>query len=247
MARFKLIVEYDGAPFAGWQKQAGAITVQECLENSVQDFSGELVTVFGAGRTDAGVHALGQVAHFDLAGDWTAGTVRDALNAHLRPDPISVLSVALVSDEFNARFSATARHYKYRILNRRAPPALEQGRVWHVPVPLDVGAMHEAAQILVGHHDFTTFRSAHCQARSPMKTLQSLSVAQIGESIEFNVSSRSFLHRQVRSFVGSLECVGRGRWPVARIGEALAAQNRAACGPVAPAAGLCLVSVDYDA
>ena len=246
MARYKLIVEYDGAPFAGWQEQANGVTVQARLRQAVFAFSGETVTIFGAGRTDAGVHALGQVVHFDLGGDWPADTVRDALNAHLRPDPIAVVSAVQAAPEFDARFSATARHYTYRILNRRAPAALDLGRVWQVPAPLDEAAMHQAAQALVGHYDFTTFRSAHCQAKSPVKTLQRFTVSRTGEVIEFQVCARSFLHRQVRSMVGSLERVGQGKWPVARIGETLAARNRSACGPVAPATGLYLVSVDYD-
>ncbi|MHA1525212.1 MAG: tRNA pseudouridine(38-40) synthase TruA [Alphaproteobacteria bacterium] len=246
MARYKLIIEYDGNPYAGWQEQAGVTTVQARLRQAVQAFSGEDVTVFGAGRTDAGVHALGQVAHFDLGADWPADKVRDALNAHLRPELISVCSVALAAPDFDARFSATTRHYLYKILNRRAPAALDQGRVWQVPPRLDAQAMHAAAQTLVGHHDFTTFRSAHCQAKSPEKTLQSFSVVRDGEIIEFRLSARSFLHRQVRSMVGSLERVGRGKWPGAQIGAALGAKDRAACGPVAPAAGLYLVSVDYE-
>jgi tRNA pseudouridine38-40 synthase len=199
----------------------------------------------GAGRTDAGVHALGQVAHFDLVREWPTDTVRAAVNFHLKPDPVVVLDCAVVPESFDARYSATARHYRYRILARRAPAALDNDRVWWVPQPLSAAAMHEAAQSLVGRHDFTTFRAAACQARSPVKTLDRLVVGQQGEEIVIEASARSFLHNQVRSIVGSLKLVGEGKWSAADLAAALAARDRAACGPVAPARGLYLVRVDY--
>lgn len=247
MPRYKLIVEYDGAPFVGWQRQDNGLSVQETVERAVFGFCGEEVTLAAAGRTDAGVHALGQVAHLDLARAVETDTLRDALNAHLRPHPVAVLDAENVSEDFHARFSATARHYRYRILNRRAPPAVERGRVWHVPQPLDVAAMHEAAQALVGHHDFTTFRSAECQARSPEKTLDRLAVARAGDDVSIDASARSFLHNQVRSMVGSLKLVGLGKWSRRDLEAALAVRDRKACGPVAPPAGLFLVAVDYPA
>jgi tRNA pseudouridine38-40 synthase len=245
MPRYKLTIEYDGGPFAGWQAQGSAPTVQARLAEAVAAFCGEEVTVFGAGRTDAGVHARGQVAHLDLARAWDPDTVRDALNQHLKPDPVTVLDAAVAADDFDARFSAVMRTYEYVILSRRARPALLRGRAWHVAVPLDAEAMHAAAQVLVGRHDFTTFRSAQCQAASPVKTLAAIAVARNGELISVTCRARSFLHRQVRSMVGSLKLVGEGRWPHAAIAEALAARDRSACGAVAPAEGLYLVRVDY--
>lgn len=245
MPRYKLILEYDGTPFVGWQLQDGQMSVQGRVAQAIKDFSGEEVVPRGAGRTDAGVHATGQVAHFDLGKDWDSSKVRDALNAQLRPEPISVLSCTQVGEDFDARFSAKTRHYLYRIIDRRAPLALERNRAWGVFRSLDAKAMHEAAQSLIGHHDFTTFRSSECQAASPEKTLDRLDVSRHGEIIRIEASARSFLHNQVRSIVGSLKCVGEGRWTGADLEDALKACDRAACGPVAPACGLYLIKVDY--
>lgn len=245
MPRYKLTIEYDGGPFVGWQRQANGPSVQQAIEAAVLAFSGETVVVKGAGRTDAGVHALGQVAHIDLARERTADTVRDAINAHLRPAPVAILAAEAVGDDFDARFSAVKRHYLYRILDRRAPPALDRGRVWHVPSRLDSDAMHEAAQALVGNHDFTTFRAAECQARSPVKTLDRLDVTREGAEIAIRASARSFLHSQVRSMAGALKKVGEGRWRIGEVGAALAARDRTRAGPVAPPDGLYLVAVDY--
>jgi tRNA pseudouridine38-40 synthase len=245
MPRYKLTIEYDGTPFVGWQLQENGPSVAGALADAIERFAGERPDVSGAGRTDAGVHALGQVAHVDLEKEWDTDTVRDALNAHLRPQPVAVISAERVAADFHARFSATARHYCYRIVNRRADLALERDRAWRIGKPLDADAMHEAAQKLAGHHDFTTFRSAECQAKSPQKTLDRLDVAREGEDIRIEASARSFLHHQVRSMVGSLALVGEGRWSVADLAQALAAKDRAACGPVAPAHGLYLVRVDY--
>jgi tRNA pseudouridine38-40 synthase len=245
MPRYKLTLEYDGTPFVGWQMQENGRSVQGRVAEAIKAFSGEEVVPRGAGRTDAGVHALGQVAHFDLAKDWEPGKVRDALNAQLRPDPISVLACERVAEDFDARFSAKARHYVYRIIDRRAPLALERDRAWGVFRALDAAAMHEAAQVLVGNHDFSTFRSAECQAKSPVKTLDRLDVSRHGEVIRVEASARSFLHNQVRSMVGSLKLVGEARWAAHDLKQALEARDRNACGPVAPACGLYLVKVDY--
>ena len=245
MPRFKLTIEYDGRPFVGWQRQENGRSVQQAIEEAVAAFSGEKIVLKGAGRTDSGVHALGQVAHFDLVGERTADTVRDAINAHLKPEPIVILSAEAVAGDFDARFSAVRRHYLYRISDRRAPPALDRGRVWWVTQPLDVEAMHAAAQALVGNHDFTTFRSSECQAKSPVKTLDRLDVTREGGEVLIRATARSFLHNQVRSMVGTLKKVGDGKWPVAAAGEALAAKDRARSGPVAPPDGLYLVAVDY--
>jgi tRNA pseudouridine38-40 synthase len=245
MARYKLVIEYDGTPFVGWQVQENGRSVAGALLDAVERFAGERPTIVGAGRTDAGVHALGQVAHFDLAKDREPDTVRDALNAHVRPLPIAVIAVERVPVEFDARFSATKRHYRYRIVNRRADLALDRDRAWRVGKALDADAMHAAAQRLVGHHDFTTFRSSECQARSPVKTLDRLEVARAGEEIRVGASARSFLHHQVRSMVGSLALVGEGKWSADDLAAALAARDRSRCGPVAPACGLYLVGVDY--
>jgi len=247
MPRYRVTLEYDGTPFVGWQVQAEGLSVQGRLAQAIARFSGESPMPRGAGRTDAGVHALGQVAHFDLARAWPTDTVRDAVNFHLKPEPVVVRDCAVVPDSFDARFSATARHYRYRILARRAPSALDSDRVWWVPQPLNAAAMAAAAQVLVGRHDFTTFRAAGCQSRSPVKTLDRLAVTRAGEEILIEASARSFLHNQVRSMVGSLKLVGEGKWTAADLAAALSAANRAACGPVAPARGLYLVQVDYEA
>jgi len=243
--RYKLTVEYDGAPFAGWQVQADVLTVQGLLAAAVEAFCGEKAPVQGAGRTDAGVHARGQVAHVDLSRDWPTDTIRDALNAHLRPHPVAILAAEHVEDDFNARTSAVKRHYLYRIINRRADLTLDAGRAWRVPRPLDAGAMQMAAQRLIGKHDFTTFRAAECQAKSPVKTLDRLDVERAGEELNVLASARSFLHHQVRSMVGSLVLVGEGKWGADDLSRALQARDRAACGPVAPPDGLYLMQVDY--
>jgi tRNA pseudouridine38-40 synthase len=245
MPRYKIIIEYDGAPFVGWQLQDNGLSVQGAIAAAIAAFSGELVAVQGAGRTDAGVHALGQVAHFDLATERDTDTVRDALNAHLRPHPVAILSAEKVPPDFDARRSALRRHYLYRIANRRPDLALDRGRAWRVPRPLDAEAMHAAAQRLVGKHDFTTFRSTECQAKSPEKTLDRLDVSRAGEEIHIDAVARSFLHNQVRSMVGSLVLVGEGKWSADDLSRALAARDRAACGPVAPPEGLYLVRVYY--
>jgi tRNA pseudouridine38-40 synthase len=246
LPRYKLTIEYDGSVFAGWQRQDNAPSVQQTLEAAAEALDGAPVQVIGAGRTDSGVHALGQVAHLDLTKTIRAGKVRDALNAHLRPNPVAVLEAEDASPEFHARFDATGRSYIYRIINRRADLALDRGRAWRVSVAMDVAAMHAAAQTLVGRHDFTTFRDANCQADTPVKTLKSISVERRGDVIEIRTSARSFLHRQVRSMVGSLVDVGRGRERPEWIAEILAAADRTRCGPVAPADGLYLESVSYD-
>lgn len=247
MPRYKLIVEYDGTPFVGWQVQAAGLSVQACLEAAAAAFCGEPVAVQGAGRTDAGVHALGQAAHLDLARDWRPDRVRDGLTAQLRPHPIAVLAAEKVDDAFDARFSATRRHYCYRIVNRRPDLTLDRHRAWRVPRPLDAAAMQAAADHLVGRHDFTTFRAADCQAKSPVKTLDRLDVERLGDEVRIHASARSFLHHQVRSMVGSLALVGEGKWRPERVKQALAARDRAACGPVVPPDGLYLVGVDYEA
>jgi tRNA pseudouridine38-40 synthase len=247
MPRYRITLEYDGTPFVGWQVQADGLSVQGRLAEAIRAFAGETVMPRGAGRTDAGVHALGQVAHFDLVRDWPLNTVRAAINFHLKPHPIAVIDGAVVAESFDARFSATARHYRYRILARPAPPVLDRDRVWWVPQPLDAAAMAAAAQVLTGRHDFTTFRAAGCQARSPVKTLGRLAVTEAGAEIVVEASARSFLHSQVRSMVGSLKLVGEGKWSAADLAAALAARDRAACGPVAPARGLYRVRVDYAA
>lgn len=246
MTRYKLTVEYDGGPFVGWQRQDNGASVQGKIEKAIENFCGETVTLFGAGRTDAGVHALGQVAHADISGEHAPDTVRDAINHHLRPCPIAILSAEPVDDEFHARFSATRRHYLYRIVPRRAPLTVERGRAWQVFKPLDVDAMHHAAQVLVGKHDFTTFRSAQCQSDSPVKTLDAIAVARVGDEVHITCRARSFLHNQVRSFVGSLKMVGEGKWSAKTLQQALTAADRSKCGPVAPAHGLYLTRVDYD-
>jgi tRNA pseudouridine38-40 synthase len=248
MPRYKLIVEYDGAPFCGWQTQADQITVQGVLTAAVAALSGMTTLVQGAGRTDAGVHARGQVAHIDLAKEWPTDTIRDGLNAHLRPHPVAVLSAERVADDFNARGSAVKRHYMYRIINRRPDLTFDLKYAWRVGRPLDAAAMHIAAQRLIGKHDFTTFRSTECQAKSPNKTLDRLDVARDGEDVIVTSSARSFLHNQVRSMVGSLVNTGLsgpGAWSADDLAQALDARDRAACGQVAPPDGLYLMKVDY--
>ena len=247
MTRYKLTVEYAGAGFVGWQRQDNGPSVQAALERAVERFCGEAVTVHGAGRTDTGVHALGQVAHLDLARKTSADELRDALNFHLKPDPVAVLAAKAVDADFHARFSAIGRHYLYRIINRRARLTLDDGRAWFVPQRLDADTMHAAAQSLIGKHDFTSFRASACQAKSPVKTLDRLVVTRHGEEIQVTASARSFLHHQVRNLVGSLKLVGEGKWPAAKLAAALAARDRSAAGPTAPAEGLYLTAVDYPA
>jgi tRNA pseudouridine38-40 synthase len=246
MPRYRLILEYDGGPYNGFQAQADQPTVQGSLERAVKAFCGEIVRVHAAGRTDTGVHATGQVAHIDLEKDWPAETVRNALNAHLRGEPIVVLEAEVAVGDWHARFSAVERRYRYRILNRASPPGLDAGRVWHVKGPLDADAMHGAAQVLVGLHDFTTFRDVACQAKSPVKTLDVASVERLGDEVVLVFEARSFLHRQVRSMTGSLAEVGLGRWTADDLQAALEAKDRTACGQVAPADGLYLTGVSYE-
>ncbi|MEM9139130.1 MAG: tRNA pseudouridine(38-40) synthase TruA [Pseudomonadota bacterium] len=245
MPRYKLTLEYHGSPFVGWQRQAEGLSVQGVVEDALRRLEADAPGIAGAGRTDAGVHATGQVAHCDLAQDWDAFRLSEALNHHLKPHPVAVLACTRVADEFHARFSAERRHYLYRIANRRAPLAVEAGLAWRVPHRLEADAMARAARALVGKHDFTTFRSAQCQAASPVKTLDLIAVARNGDEIAITLNARSFLHNQVRSIVGTLERVGAGKWPEARVGEVLTAADRAACGPVAPPDGLYLTQVDY--
>jgi tRNA pseudouridine38-40 synthase len=245
MPRYKLTIEYDGTPFIGWQAQDNGVSIQGVLTEAVAGFAGERVTVFGAGRTDAGVHALGQVAHIDLTRDWDTDNVRDAINFHLRPQPIAVLAADKVGTDFDARFSAVKRRYLYRIVNRRAVLALDLNRAWRVPRPLDAGAMRGAAARLIGKHDFTTFRSTECQAKSPVKTLDRLEVMRDCDQVSVIAEARSFLQHQVRSMVGSLVHVGEGKWSADDLAGALAARDRTRCGQVAPPHGLYLVRVDY--
>lgn len=246
MPRYKLTIEYDGAPFVGWQRQDNGPSVQAALEEAAFAFCGERVALHGAGRTDTGVHAAGQVAHVDLAREHAAGTVQAAINFHLKPQPIVVTEAAVVPADFHARFSATARRYRYLILNRRAPPALDRGRVWHVPVALDSAAMADAAALLVGRHDFNSFRSTACQAASSLKTLDRLDVTRDGDRVALDVAARSFLHNQVRILAGTLQLVGRGQWTRHDVEQALAARDRTRAGPTAPPQGLCLMEVRYD-
>jgi tRNA pseudouridine38-40 synthase len=245
MPRYKLIIEYDGTPFNGWQRQTDRPSVQAALEAAILGFSGEIVTTQAAGRTDTGVHALGQVAHFDLVRAWDPFRIREALNFHLRPNPVAIIEAEAVPDSFEARFSAKARHYEYRILNRRAPAVIEANHVWHLPMDLDAEPMHAAAQLILGTHDFTTFRAAECQAKSPVKTLDRFDVRRELDHIVITASARSFLHHQVRSLVGSLKLVGEGKWRPADFRAALDAMDRQRCGALAPSAGLYLVKVDY--
>ena len=246
MPRYRLTIEYDGGPYNGFQAQAGQPTVQGAIETAINGFCGQDVRIAAAGRTDSGVHATGQVVHVDLEKDWPAATVMNALNAHMVQEAVSVLDCVAVPDDWHARFSATGRRYLYRILNRPGRPALLQGQVWHVRKPLDAGAMHEAAQRLVGHHDFTTFRDLACQSKSPVKTLDVARVMPVGEEVHLVFEARSFLHRQVRSMAGTFVEVGLGRWTAEDVTGALEARDRARCGPVAPSDGLYLTGVAYD-
>ncbi len=245
MPRYKLIIEYDGQGFLGWQAQPNGQTVQNVLENAIALLHGEPLVLQAAGRTDTGVHALGQVAHFDAPKEWDPFVLCNAINGNVRPHAVSVISAERVTEDFQARLSAIGRRYLYRILNRRAPPAIDRGKVWHVPKTLDVDAMHEAAQHLIGKHDFTTFRAAECQAKSPIKTLDRLDVMRFDEMVEIRAEARSFLHHQVRSMVGSLVQVGVGKWHPLEMRRALEAVDRSRCGPVCPPDGLYLVEVLY--
>lgn len=245
MTRFKLTIEYNGAPFSGWQRQNDRPSVQQAIEDAVSALDQAPTQVFGAGRTDAGVHALGQVAHFDLVKDLPASRVRDALNHHLKTDAIAILSAEAVHDAFNARFDAIERTYLYRIIDRRPPLTLERGKIWRIPRKLDVDAMHECAQVLIGRHDFTTFRDTMCQAKTPIRTMDEIRVSRIGAEIHLFFRARSYLHRQVRSITGSLVETGIGKWSKADMRTALEAHDHAACGPVAPAEGLYLNTVLY--
>lgn len=245
MTRFRLTLEYDGTPFVGWQRQDNGPSVQAAIEKAVFAFSGEHITVQGAGRTDAGVHALGQVAHFDIERETPADTVRDALNFYLRPHPITVLATEVAVGDFHSRFSATGREYLYRIINRRSPLAVELYRAWHVIPSLDAEAMHAAAQVLVGTHDFSSFRTAACQADSPVKTLDAISVTRVGDEVCISLKARSFLHSQVRIITGTLRTVGEGKWGAADLAGALDARDRTAAGQTAPPDGLYLVRVSY--
>ncbi len=245
MPRYKLTIEYDGTDFLGWQAQTASTTVQGVLEAALSHIHNEPVVVHGAGRTDTGVHALGQVAHVDLPKTWDPFVLCNAINGNVRPHLVSVLDAEEVSEEFHARFSATKRRYLFRILNRRAPPSIDKNKVWHVPMPLDADAMHEGAQHLLGSHDFTTFRAADCQAKSPIKTLDRLDVMRFDDVIEVQAEARSFLHHQVRSMVGSLKHVGEGKWQPINMRRALQAKDRSACGVVSPPQGLYLIQVLY--
>lgn len=245
MPRYRLTLEYDGGGFVGWQHQPDGLSVQAVVETALARLDGAPVTVHAAGRTDAGVHAEGLVVHADLGRVIASATLRDAVNFHLKPHAVAVLDAALAGPDFHARFDAVARHYRYRILNRRPPPALDTGRVWHVRVPLDLGAMAAAAERLLGTHDFTSFRASACQAKSPVKTLDRLAVTAVGEEVRIEASARSFMHHQVRIMVGTLKLVGDGHWRPERVGDALAARARSAAGPTAPPCGLTLTRVDY--
>ena len=245
MPRFKITIEYEGGGFVGWQRQENGISVQQALEEAINKFCGEAITVHGAGRTDSGVHALGQVAHFDLDREFDAGTVRDAINFHLKPAAVSVLSAEMVDGDFHARFNATARVYRYLIANRRSPLAVGRGYKWWVPAPLDAEAMAKAAKALVGRHDFTTFRATMCQAKSPIKTLDELDISRHGDEIRIHAKARSFLHHQVRNIVGTLKLAGEGKWTAGDVTAALQARDRSAGGPTAPSEGLYLVEVVY--
>ena len=244
-SRWKLIIEYDGLPFNGWQSQKDNSGVQDFLKTAIKNFSNEAVKIYAAGRTDSGVHALGQVVHFDLERQTSANEIREALNNHLKPNPIAVISAEEVSNDFHARFSALKRHYRYDIINRRPPLTLDKGRYWRVGKPLDIKLMIEASKYIEGNHDFTTFRSTHCQSKSPIKTIDSIEIEQSGLEINIFISAKSFLHNQVRSIAGSLKLVGEGKWQSLKIKEILEKKDRTLCGPVAPSEGLFLTRVDY--
>ncbi len=246
MPRYKCIIEYEGSNFHGWQKQHGLPSVQQCIEDAIKAFCNESVEIFTAGRTDAGVHALGQVIHFDLSRSYTELTIMSAINQHMKPMPVAILAVKLADNEFHARFWAQKRHYVYRISNRRAPLTLNINRAWQVPVPLDENAMQIAASYLIGHHDFTSLRDSECQAKSPMKTIDVINIERIGNDINIYISAKSFLHHMVRNITGTLKMVGEGKWQPDYMLEILAAKNRKAAGPTAPACGLYLVGVDYS-
>jgi tRNA pseudouridine38-40 synthase len=246
VTRWRLTIEYDGGPFMGWQRQEHGPSVQQTLEEALERMTGDKAAFTAAGRTDAGVHALAMTAHTDVAKALTAHRLREGLNALVRPQPVAVLDAEPVADDWHARFSCVGRRYLYRIINRRAPPALDSGKVWHITVPLDVEAMREGAAQLVGRHDFTTFRSAHCQSDSPVKTLDRLEVARVGEEIHVSAAARSFLHHQVRSMVGCLALVGRGQWTPDNMRTALEAADRSALGLNAPPQGLYFVEAVYD-
>ncbi|MDP9591995.1 UNVERIFIED_ORG: tRNA pseudouridine38-40 synthase [Shinella zoogloeoides] len=247
MPRYKLVIEYDGTPYVGWQRQDNGPSVQGAIEAAILSLTGETVSIRGAGRTDSGVHAMGQVAHADLTRDWKEHTLRNALNAHLgmAGERVAILDAARAPDDFDARFSAKKRHYLYRIISRKAPLALEANRAWFVAKDLDHNAMHAAGQMLVGKHDFTTFRAAQCQANSPVRTIDRLEVTRSGDLIEMRVSAQSFLHNQIRSFAGTLKLAGEGKWTTGDVRAALEARDRKACGPVAPPDGLYFMAVDY--
>lgn len=247
MPRFRMTIEYDGSAYVGWQRQENGPSVQGAIEKAILSLTGETVSIRGAGRTDSGVHAKGQVAHADLSRPWKPATLRNALNAHLGQacEQVAIIDAAEVTPEFDARFSALRRHYLYRIISRPAPLALEAKRAWWVPKKLDHVAMHAAAQMLVGHHDFTTFRSTHCQANSPMRTIDRLDVTRDGDLVEIRATAQSFLHNQIRSFAGTLKLVGEGKWTPDDVRAALEARDRKACGPVAPPDGLYFMQVDY--
>ena len=246
MTRYAIVIEYDGTPFVGWQVQDNGPSIQEALAAAIHSLSGQQAKVYGAGRTDTGVHALGQVAHFDLDAVWAVDKLRDAINFHLKPLPVAVVRAIKPGNDFHARFSATRRHYQYRIINRRPPLVLEKHRAWHVPRSLDEKAMNKAALELVGTHDFSTFRASQCQANSPVKSVDHVAVKRDGEAVTLKIAARSFLHNQVRSIAGSLKCVGEGRWSTQKFKKALASCDRKACGPVAPPWGLYLEKVEYD-
>lgn len=244
MQRFRITIEYDGRPYVGWQRQTNGLGVQQAIEEALVELSGEETLVYGSGRTDAGVHALGQVAHFDLEKDLSAKSIRDGLNYHLKPNPISILVAEPVHADFHARFDAVERRYLYRILNRRSPPTFDSGLVWWVPsASLDADAMHDAAQAFIGQHDFTSFRATQCQSKSPVKTVEEITVRRMGEELEISVRAKSFLHHQVRNFVGTLRLVGEGKWTRRDVEQALAARDRSAAGPTAAPDGLYLESI----